>query len=173
MEPLFKEASEVVRSANGASHQEEQVFDRIKSVLTKNGDPQVASPDQRATRIRMAACVVLLEAAHSDNECTTDELDHVIEIMTDHFAVSREDAAELVDLAHRERRQAIDLWQFTNEINQRYSRAEKMAVMEAVWRIIYVDGHLEKHEDFFAHKLAKLLRLPHKDLIEAKLRAKA
>lgn len=148
------------------------MFDRIKRVLANKEHHKAASTDQVAERIRMAACVVLLEAAHSDDECTSDELDHVIEVMTRHFTVSREYAAELVGLAHLERQQAVDLWQFTSEINEQYSHAEKMAVMEAAWRIIRVDGRLDKHEDFFAHKLAKLLRLTHKDLIDAKLRSK-
>ncbi len=44
--------------------------------------------------------------------------------------------------------------------------------MEAVWRIILIDDHLEAHEDHFAHKLANLLRLNHIELINAKLRAR-
>ena len=49
---------------------------------------------------------------------------------------------------------------------------EKMEVMEAVWRIIHIDGQLEKHEDHFAHKLSNLLRLTHKELIDAKIKAR-
>jgi uncharacterized tellurite resistance protein B-like protein len=41
-----------------------------------------------------------------------------------------------------------------------------------IWRIAFADGNLDKHEDYLVHKLAKLLRLTHKQLIEAKLRAK-
>ena len=41
--------------------------------------------------------------------------------------------------------------------------------MESVWSILLIDEHLEAHEDHFAHKLANLLRLTHKELIDAKL----
>jgi uncharacterized tellurite resistance protein B-like protein len=39
-----------------------------------------------------------------------------------------------------------------------------------VWEIAYTDGKLDKYEDYLVHKLAKLLHLTHKQLIEAKLR---
>jgi len=43
--------------------------------------------------------------------------------------------------------------------------------MELVWKLVYADGILDKHEDYLAHKLAKLLRLSHRELIDAKLKA--
>ena len=39
-----------------------------------------------------------------------------------------------------------------------------------VWKIAYADGRLDKHEDYLVHKLAKLLRLTHNQLIDAKLK---
>jgi uncharacterized tellurite resistance protein B-like protein len=47
-----------------------------------------------------------------------------------------------------------------------------MRIVEIIWKIAYADGKLDKHEDYLAHKLGKLLRLNHKQLIEAKLNAK-
>ena len=44
--------------------------------------------------------------------------------------------------------------------------------MESVWSIIFADGKLDANEDYFAHKLANLLRLSHGEMIDAKLAAK-
>jgi len=123
-------------------------------------------------RTRIAAGVILLEAAYADHECTEDELNHVIETLRSDFNLSQELAEELLELAHRERSQAVDLFEFTNHINSKFSKGEKKAVLEAVWRIIHIDGLLEKHEDHFARKLTHLLRLTHKDMIDAKLKAR-
>ena len=65
---------------------------------------------------------------------------------------------------------SIDLWQFTNLINQNYSIEEKLKVIELIWKVAYSDGKLEKHEDYLAHKIAGLLRLSHGQLIDAKLK---
>ncbi len=45
-------------------------------------------------------------------------------------------------------------------------------MVELVWDIAYADGSLDRHEDYFVHKLANLLRLTHRQLIDAKLRVK-
>ena len=45
-------------------------------------------------------------------------------------------------------------------------------MLEAVWRVVYADGRIDKHEDYLVHQLANLLRLRHKELIDAKIRTK-
>ncbi|MEN8136564.1 MAG: TerB family tellurite resistance protein [Thermodesulfobacteriota bacterium] len=121
----------------------------------------------------VAAGVLLLEAAHIDNECTEEEMEHIVATLRAKFDLSDDCVAGLLELAHDGREQAVDLWQFTNHINQHFPPAEKLAVMEDVWRIVLLDGQLEKHEDHYAHKLANLLRLSHKQMIDAKLRVRA
>ena len=148
------------------------MFHLIRNILTNNRGGSVDSAADNDERTRVAACVLLLETAHADNECTAEELSRVVEVMKDDFAISRQHAEELIDLAYCERERAVDLWEFTNHINQEFNRQEKLRVMEAVWRIIHADDQLEKHEDYFAHKLARLLRLKHQDMIAAKISAR-
>jgi uncharacterized tellurite resistance protein B-like protein len=42
--------------------------------------------------------------------------------------------------------------------------------VELLWELVYSDGKMDGHENYFMHKLARLLRLTHRDLIDAKLR---
>jgi uncharacterized tellurite resistance protein B-like protein len=148
------------------------MFDLIKKVLANRRGGITISNQENEERTCLAACVLLLETAHADNEFTADEMTHVMEVMKNDFSLSEEQTEELIKLAHHERGKAIDLWEFTNLINQQFDRQEKMRLLEAVWRIIHADGQLEKHEDYFAHKLARLLRMKHKDLIAAKISAR-
>jgi hypothetical protein len=39
-----------------------------------------------------------------------------------------------------------------------------------IWEIVYIDGKLDQYEDYLVHKLGKLLRLTHQQLINAKLK---
>ena len=147
------------------------MFNFIRQALINNKGPSDSGPDNEE-RTRIAASVILLEAAHADHECTDDELDHVMKTLRSDFDLSRKHAEDLLELAHRERSQAVDLFEFSNHINNEFSREEKTAVLEAVWRIIHIDGQLEKHEDHFVRKLTHLLRLSHKEMIDAKLKAR-
>lgn len=147
------------------------MFNFIRQTLLSSGKSSENSVTSDE-RTRIAAGVILLEAAHADYECTPDELEHVIATLRADFDLSRRHAEELLDLARRERGRAVDLFEFTNHINNEFSKAEKQAVLETVWRIIHIDGHLEKHEEHFVRKLTGLLRLSHKDMIDAKLKAR-
>ena len=147
------------------------MFNFIRQTLLNNRGSIDNTPDNKE-RTRIAASVILLEAAYADHECTDDELEHVVDSLSSDFDLSRKHVEELLELADRERTQAVDIFEFTNHINNEFSREEKIAVLEAVWRIIYVDGQLEKHEDHFVRKLTHLLRLSHKEMIDAKLKAR-
>jgi len=148
------------------------MFNLFLKIIEKKTDNKSVAAADPGLRARLAAAVILLEAAHADDDCTEAELGHVMETLQNTFTLSHEHTEGLVELAHEERKQAFDLWQFTNHINQRYSKEEKIEVMEAVWRIIHSDGRLEAYEDNFAHKLANLLRLTHGEMIEAKIKAR-
>ena len=145
------------------------MFGIIKKIM---GDsPPDESPVKQGDA-HVALCVLMIEAAHIDGECSDEEMAHVIATLTDKCGVSKDDIDELVERAYKQREDSIDLFTFTRYINQNYSKAEKLQVMESVWRVIHMDGRLEGHEDHFAHKLANLLRLTHKELITAKIIAR-
>jgi len=145
----------------------------IRKTLMSRGQGPVDNGPGKEERTKIAAGVILLEAAHADYQCSEDELHHIVETLRSDFNLSREHAEDLIELAYHERKQAVDLFEFTNHINNVFSKEEKQAVLETVWRIIHIDGRLEKHEDHFVRKLTHLLRLSHKEMIDAKLRARA
>jgi len=122
--------------------------------------------------ISIATCALFLEMANIDGEFSESERENIISVLKKGYDLSDEHAVALIEASHEELKGSIDLWQFTNLVNRNYSTEEKLQIIETIWKIAYTDGKLDKHEDYLAHKLAKLLRLNHKQLIEAKLRAK-
>jgi len=122
--------------------------------------------------IRVATCALLLEMSNIDGEFSEPERESIISVLKKDYDLSDENAIAVIEASSEELKGSIDLWQFTNLINQNYSMEEKLSIIEAVWKIAYTDGKLDKHEDYLVHKLSKLLRLTHKQLIEAKLRVK-
>ena len=145
------------------------VIRRLKKFFSEiEQHQQVESRQDIDARIQLATCVLLLEVAHSDDHFSEAEQERIIELLKEDFDLSDEYAAELLELAHEERKQSVDLWRFTNIIDNNYSKEEKERVIETLWRVIYVDYRLDAMEDHLIHRLAKLLNLTHKQLIEAK-----
>lgn len=142
------------------------MFNRILTLL--QGEGEIARED-RFERVQVATCALLMEVAHSDGHYQPVEAKIVHDLLAKKFNLSAEAIAELIDYSHQHREDSLDLFQFAREINAHFSRAEKLDVMEGVWRVIYADGKLDKYEDALARQLATLLRLDHKDVIDRKL----
>jgi len=120
--------------------------------------------------IQIATCALFVEMASIDEEFDPVEKERITGHFKDDFTLSDDEIKELFDLANQELSDRIDLWSFTNLINQHYTPEQKMKVIENVWEVIYADGKLSAHEDYLVHKLYKMLNLTHKQLIEAKIK---
>jgi uncharacterized tellurite resistance protein B-like protein len=119
--------------------------------------------------IRVATCALFVEMANIDGEFAEAERNDIVRMLTGEYGLSDDDANELMRLAHKELDGSIDLWRFTNLVNQNYSKEEKIQIVELIWRLVYADGHLSEHENYLIHKMGKMLRLSHRELINAKL----
>jgi uncharacterized tellurite resistance protein B-like protein len=147
------------------------MIDLLRKLFTKTtngastGKSVRTSPD-----VRLATCALLLEMANIDGKFSELEKESIVELLRNNYQLSAEHAAALMKAAEDELEKSIDLWQFAKLINENYSTEEKIKVIETVWQVVYTDGILDKHEDYLVHKLANLLRLSHKQLIDAKLK---
>jgi uncharacterized tellurite resistance protein B-like protein len=149
------------------------MIDLVKKFFGKSSQDDSSNQRIQTTHdIRIATCALLLEMSNIDGEFSELERENIISILKRDFDLSDEYAAALLEVSKEELKGSIDLWQFTNLINQNYSLEEKIWLIETVWDIVYTDGKLDKHEDYLVHKLAELLHLTHKQLIEAKLKVK-
>ena len=145
------------------------MFELIKKMISPG---PARATEEDALTAHLALTVLLFEAAHADGECTREEKEQLKTTLKNNFGVSEEEIQTLLDESAKERGEYVDLFRYTHFINEHFSEKQRINIMEAVWRILLLDNHLEAHEDHFAHKLANLLGLNHNDLIEAKLRAR-
>jgi uncharacterized tellurite resistance protein B-like protein len=151
------------------------VLDAIKRFFDRHlSAPAAADGAQGETenhRLVVAACALLLEVAQADQEFSDAERAHVEETLTRHFDLPLDTAREIMRLAEEERRRAVDLYQFTSLINRHYDEGQRLLLAEVLWRIVYADGEIAKHESYLMRKLSTLLDLRPGYLAEAKRRA--
>lgn len=151
----------------------------IKSFFDKHLAPadatraadSTAQAESEQHRLALAACALLLELAHADDEFTDDERQHIQDAMVRHFALPADQVDRLIALAEEARVQSSDLYQFTSLITKSYSEGQRMVLAEVMWRLVYADGELAKRESYLMQKLSHLLELRPGYLAEAKKRA--
>lgn len=150
------------------------MLDALKSLFGGSGAGEDAPPPELDEHTaRLAACSLLLELAHADEEFTDSEREHLEGTVQRQFGLDADEAAELLAEAHREREGAVDLFQFTRHIDRHFTLAQKMVLAEAMWGLVYADGALERREDYLIRKISNLLRLEQGYLSQARRRARA
>ena len=120
--------------------------------------------------IRVATCALFVEIARIDEKFTDAEMQTILSILKEKYGLSQDYADALIAEAEKELEKSVDLWQFAKRINENYSNEEKIEIIEILWRIVYVDGKMDRYEHYLMNKLQSLLRLSHDQLIAAKLK---
>ncbi|MGD9603143.1 MAG: TerB family tellurite resistance protein [Gammaproteobacteria bacterium] len=119
--------------------------------------------------LEVAGLALLLEIARADHNSTSDERKAIARAATQVFGVEGATADALIAEAEIAVDEAVSLFDFTRLLNDRLDRTMKLRLLEHLWRVAYVDGHLDHFEEYFLRKICDLLHLTHRDLIRAKL----
>ena len=127
---------------------------------------KLSSPEEprRPDEVAIAACALLLEIAHADDAFSEIERERIFRAVREDFGVRPEDVAEILRLAEAERRESVDLYQFTRLITERFSREERLRLVEVIWGVVYSDGSLTAAENQLARRIAELLGFQHPEV---------
>jgi len=122
-------------------------------------------------RARLAAAVLLVEVARSDQNFSDAEREAVLGSVQRKFDLSPAEAQQLLAPAERESNAAHDIYQFTAQIDAAFTVERKLKLLEELWRTAYADSVLHEYEEHLIRRIADLLHLSHSQFIAAKLRA--
>lgn len=114
-------------------------------------------------RVTIAACALLLEIAHAEAGLGSDERAR-IERAAREMGVAPQDLQEVLRLAEEERRESVDLYQFTRLVAENFTRDERLRLLEAIWGVVYSDGALSAIEGQLARRVAELLGFQHPEV---------
>jgi uncharacterized tellurite resistance protein B-like protein len=149
------------------------MLEALKALLSRATSRSSGETAERGEteRLRIAACALLLEMAHADDDFSAAERQQIERALAGHFALEAAQVREVVEAAEQSRRDAVDLHQFTSLIVTHYDEGQRVLLAELMWRVILADGNLSDHEDQLARKLNRLLDLRPGYLAEARRRA--
>jgi uncharacterized tellurite resistance protein B-like protein len=127
---------------------------------------RLSSPEEphRPDAVAIAACALLLEIAHADDVFAPEERERIIRAVREDLGVPAADVAEVVRLAEEERRESVDLYQFTKLVGEKFSREQRLRLVEVIWGVVYADGELSAVENQLARRIAELLGFQHPEV---------
>jgi len=128
------------------------MFDRLTSLFADEA-PEAPSED----KLRLAAAVLLVEAARLDGSFDDDERRAIHILLTWRFEISEADAKSLIAAADAEADNLVELSGYVRTIKDRFSNGERIELIEMMWAVVYADGQLHDYEANLLRRMAGLL----------------
>ena len=145
----------------------------LKSLLSSFFMPaDTQAPFNEVHGLQLATAVLLVEVMRSDAQSTAAERAANVHGLRNKFALSDAEVARLLAQAEHTAQSNNDYFRFTSAMNEQFTQAQKILVIETMWQVAYADGHLDAHENHLISKIAGLLHVTHSEYIAAKLHAK-
>ncbi len=143
--------------------------DWITRYLPGGAGSQAAGSTELGPNLAVAA--LLVEVLRADYDVAPTERQQVMASVSALLGLGPQETQALVEEAERHIDQSHDLYQFTSQVNRTFSEAEKVRLLEALWRVADADATVHKYEEHLIRRVAGLLHVPHSSFIAAKLRA--
>lgn len=141
----------------------------FKKIFQTEESENLTIDDKTSTK----ACVaLLLETSMADEILDESELMALKNTLQKDFQINEDEIDELIDLAKENVEDSTSLYEFTRDINDNFDAAERVKLIESMWKIAYADGNIDKYEEHIIRKVSNLIYVAHSDFIKAKLSAK-
>ncbi|NRD75726.1 TerB family tellurite resistance protein [Shewanella sp. VB17] len=137
---------------------------KLKQFLTSHS--QALTPEEQEHNLNLAAVSLLLEVVFADETLSKEEQVLLPSILTSTLRLAPSEAEDLIEEATKRQASSTSLYEFTNEINQRFNVQQKQKLILSMWKLAYSDGHLCRYEDQIIRRTAELLYLKHSELIQ-------
>jgi len=133
-----------------------RILETVATAIKATGSPESETPD-RESALRLATAVLMVEVARADHVFEKSELMRMLALIESHFALSTEDAADLIDSAAESAEDIVHLHDFTQLLHKHLTEREKARIVGLLWQVAYADGRLDKYEDSLILKISDLL----------------
>ncbi len=130
------------------------------------------SPNQESNEanfeIELTAAVLAYEIARIDGEISNDELAILMEEIKLISKKVNKDEFEILKIIEIYSKDSVSFYEFVEDINEHYSKNEKLSLLNFMWKIAYADGVLEVDEERLIRRLAVMINIKDIDVLKLK-----
>ncbi len=142
------------------------MLDKLKSIFGAE-KPVI---DKDALDTRLAAAVLLVDAARADEDYTSGDKARITEILKYRFHMSDGDVTDLLALAEERAEGSVNLHRFTSTVKDNWSEEDRIRLIELLWEVAFADGKIHAYEDHLIRRVAGLIYVTDRERGEARKR---
>ncbi len=134
----------------------------------KNSTKVSKQNDNSSFDIELTASVLAYEIARSDGDITNDELSVLMEEIEKIATKVGKNKLEVLRIVENYSSNSISFHEFIEDINNSYSKDEKLLLIRFLWRTAYADGKLDVDEERFVRRVADLIKIKDVEVLKLK-----
>ncbi|UCG34690.1 MAG: TerB family tellurite resistance protein [Candidatus Omnitrophota bacterium] len=143
-----------------------------RKVVSSVWKDQTIPPPAKDIDDKIALGVLLWVVAEADEKFLPQEEEKIKEVLLSYAKISAEDLSLILASIKAAADESIDLHQFTSEVSHDLVYAQRVTIVEHLFRIACVDKELDDKELDLIRQISGLFHLSHRDFIDAKIKAK-
>ena len=149
-----------------------KLLEKIANLLSSDAGQKSENSTEPFSGLSIATAVLFLEMAYADFNLVAEEEAQITSILCAFFSMPKEQVDDLIQAAREKRNSRTDIWMFTDQIKQSFSKPQKQCLLDNLWQLVYADGYMDKYEEALMRKITNLIGMTHGDMIQAKQRAR-
>lgn len=134
------------------------------------GDTDVS--DEKKVDNLISLGVLLWAVAEADDKFLPEEEESIAEILKTYGHIRKEDMSIVLRAIEEASLERVDFYKFTSEVSKDLEYDAKVEIIEDLFRVACSDKDLDNEEYEMIRKISGLLKVEHKEFIDAKMRVK-
>ena len=131
-------------------------------------EKKVSEKEKPNFEIELTASVLAYELARSDGEITEDELRVLMSEIQKIAKKVGKNKDEILKIVEVYSANSVSFHEFVEDINDNYSKQEKLDLLYFMWKMAYADNKLDVDEEKLIRRMADLIKI--KDIEVLKLK---
>ena len=141
------------------------------NIFKKNKTQQDAQ-QKPEFEIELIGAVLAYEIARSDGDISDSELSLLIEETKKIALEVNKTDEEILSIIETYSKNSVSFHEFIADINNDFSKEEKLSLISFLWDVAYADSKLDVDEERLIRRIADLIRIKDVEVLKLKDRAK-
>jgi len=122
--------------------------------------------------IELIGAVLAYEIARSDGDISESELSLLLEEIKDISSKVNKTDEEILSIIKMYSENSVSFHEFITDINNDFSKEEKLSLISFLWDVAYADSKLDVDEERLIRRIADLIRIKDVEVLKLKNKAK-
>ena len=118
--------------------------------------------------IELTASVLAYEIARSDGEISEDELSVLMEEIEKISIKVGKEKSEIIKILEIYSKDSVSFHEFIEDINDNFSKDQKLSLLKFMWKTAYADGKLDVDEERLVRRVADLIKIKDMEVLKLK-----